>query len=101
MHENQLDDLKQFILAAMSQTEKSLGVKIADLGIELHLEMQTMYIDLRTEINEVRHEVQALRSEVLDGFAGVGEAIEAIHDQAAEQDRVVGGRLARLEESTA
>ena len=54
MNDNQLDDLKQFIAASVSQSEERL----------------------RNEMNQgfeaVRQEFQAVRQEMADGFRGVG-----------------------------
>lgn len=46
------------------------------------------------KITDLRDE---LRNEMADGFAGVGEAIAAIHDQIAERDK----RLTKLERQAA
>lgn len=72
MDDHQLDDLKQFIAAAVSQTETHLGDRIGKLEVGL----------------------EALRKEMLDGFAGVGEAIEEINKQVDE-------RLTKLEQQAA
>lgn len=52
MSDTQFDDLKQFITATVSQTEERLQTQISQL-----------------------------RNEVTDGFAGIGDAIEQIHQQ--------------------
>lgn len=52
MSDDQLDDLKQFVKATVSQSEERLS----------------------GEIGELRQEMQA-------GFAGVGDAIEQIHGE--------------------
>ena len=79
MDEGQLDDLKQFITATVSQTEKRLEMKISD----------------------VRSELAELRNETSGGFSGVGEAIESIHDQSTERDIEVDRRLTKLEQQAA
>ena len=79
MDEGQLDDLKQFITATVSQTEKRLEMKISD----------------------VRSELAELRNEMSGGFSGVGEAIESIHDQSTERDIEVDRRLTKLEQQAA
>ncbi|HKU18891.1 MAG TPA: hypothetical protein VJP80_06495 [Candidatus Saccharimonadales bacterium] len=79
MDENQFDDLKQFIVATASQTEKRLETKI------------------ETMIND-------LRGEMLDGFAGVGEAIEHINNRLDERDtrfKTCNKRLTKLERQAA
>ncbi len=57
MDGDQLDDLKQFITATVSQTEQRLSSEIGEL-----------------------------RLEVRDGFAGVSEAVEGINQHQTEQD---------------
>ncbi len=79
MNDEQLDDLKQFIAATISQTEKKLETDIAD----------------------VRSEMTELRSEMADGFSGVGEAIDSIHNQSSERDVEVDKRLTKLEHKAA
>lgn len=66
MNDQQLEDLKQFIDARISQAEARF-----DENLEEKLE--------------------ALRKEMLDGFTGVGEAIEEINKQIDE-------RLTKLEQ---
>jgi len=58
MDENQLDDLKQFITATVSQTETRLVGRLENL-----------------------------EQKVDDGFAGIGEAIEQINEQHAGTER--------------
>ena len=86
MNDNQLDDLKQFIAASVSQSEERL----------------------RNEMNQgfeaVRQEFQAVRQEMADGFRGVGEAIDVIHKHSDEQNELnatVDKRLTRLEQRIA
>ncbi len=86
MNDNQLDDLKQFIAASVSQSEERL----------------------RNEMNQgfeaVRQEFQAVRQEMADGFRGVGEAIDVIHKHIDEQNELnttVDKRLTRLEQRIA
>lgn len=75
MNDDQLDDLKQFIDSRISQTEARFDEK------------------LDSKVDELRKELGDLRAEMLDGFAGVGEAIEEINKQVDE-------RLAKLEQQT-
>lgn len=72
MNENQLEDLEQFITSTVSQTEERL-----------------------------LNEIVSLRSEMTDGFAGVGEAIEQIHNGIEENDTEVERRLTKLEKRAA
>jgi hypothetical protein len=83
MDEDQLDDLKQFVATTVSQTEKRLDAKFTH------------------EITQVRNELRALRGEMMDGFSGVGEAIETIHDLMTKRDAEVDKRLTRLEQQAA
>ncbi|MFL5658469.1 MAG: hypothetical protein ACJ8CB_30325, partial [Ktedonobacteraceae bacterium] len=63
MNDNQLDDLKQFIAASVSQSEERLR-------------------------NEINQGFQAVRQEMADGFLAVGEAIEEIHKQLDKQNEI-------------
>ena len=79
MNDNQLDDLKQFIAASVSQSEERLR-------------------------NEMNHGFKAVRQEMADGFRGVGEAIDVIHKHIDEQNGLnaaVDKRLTRLEQRIA
>jgi len=69
MNDQQLEDLKQFIDSRISQTEARFDEKLDE-------------------------KLEVLRKEMLDGFAGVGEAIEEINKQVDE-------RLTKLEHRTA
>lgn len=69
MKDEQLDDLKQFIVSQISQSESRLETKLG------------------TKIEESREEMQ-------NGFAGVGEAIEQIHNITDNHEN----RLTKLEE---
>ncbi len=71
MNDQQLDDLKQYIAATISQTEKRL-----------------------------HGEITALRREMVDGFSGVGEAIENIYEQLDRRNTEVDKRLTKLERQT-
>ncbi len=71
MNDQQMEDLKQFIDGRISQSEARFDGRIDDL----------------------RQEVESLRQEMLDGFAGVGEAIEEINKQVDE-------RLTKLEQAS-
>jgi hypothetical protein len=76
MNDDQLEDLKQFIAASVSQSEERL----------------------RGEMNQG---FQAVRQEMADGFLGVGEAIDTIHKQMGEQNAAVDKRLTKLERQIA
>lgn len=72
MNDYQIDDLKQFISSTVSQAEERLQGEIGEL-----------------------------RKEVTDSIAGVGEAIEEIHNQLDKHDTEVDKRLAKLEQQAA
>ena len=72
MNDQQIDDLKQFIAATVSQTESNLDAKI----------------DL-------------LRQETQDGFAGVSEVIEALQNNYDENIEALDQRLKKLEQQSA
>ena len=77
MHNDQLDDLKDFIRTTVGQVDARLG-----------------------EVEErLSGEIQGLRTDMNDGFAGVGEAIEQLHAQQDERDAVVDKRLTALQEA--
>ncbi len=76
MNDDQLNDLKQFIDSRLSQTETRFDEKF-----ELKLE--------------------ALRAEVQDGFGGIAEAIEQLHEQSDAESSDVAQRLTKLEQQAA
>lgn len=73
MNDDQLDDLKQFIDSRISQSEDKIT-------------------------SETRSSIQELRQEMLDGFAGVGDAIEEIHKRLDETKAEFDARLTKLEQ---
>ena len=86
MDSDQLEDLKQFIAASVSQSEG-----------RLRNEMGQLERGLRQEMNEG---FKVVRQEMADGFRGVGEAIDTIHKQLDEQSEInttVHKRLTKLE----
>ncbi|HET9721483.1 MAG TPA: hypothetical protein VFP32_00430 [Candidatus Saccharimonadales bacterium] len=76
MNDEQLEDLKQFIDGRISQAETRFDNKLGE------------------EIGSVREEIEALRKEMLDGFTGVGEAIDEINKHFDE-------RISKLEQQAA
>lgn len=72
MNDDQLNDLKQFIDSRISQSELRFDKKIDEL-----------------------------KKEMLDGFAGVGDAIEEIHKQLDETKAEFDARLTKLEQQAA
>ena len=83
MNDDQLDDLKQFIAASVSQPE----LRIRD--------------DMDKRFDNVSAEFRAVREEIADGFAGVGEAVEEMNNRADQQGKAVDKRLAKLEQKAA
>lgn len=79
MNDEQMDDLKQFISSTVSQTEQRLGERID--GVEQRLDR--------------------MQTEMEQGFAGVGEAIDAIHERMEEYEKQTGTRLTKLEQKAA
>ena len=73
MNDEQFDDLKQFIDARISQSEETLDHKFDE-------------------------KLEALKKEILDGFAGVGEAVENIHKQLDETKAEFETRITKLEQ---
>jgi len=76
MNDQQLDDLKQFIDSRLSQSEQSIK-------------------------DELKTEIEQLRTEMHDGFAGVGEAVEQINHHLDEKYEELNGRLTNLEHRVA
>jgi predicted nucleic acid-binding Zn-ribbon protein len=86
MNDDQLDDLKQFIANTVSQTETRLQTQISEVG---------------GRVDEVQTQLGQLRQEMADGFEGVAEAIEQIHQQAETLEAEVDRRFTKLEQQTA
>jgi len=76
MSDTQVEDLKQFITSLISQTEGRL----------------------RSELTDLRRELSDLQQKVSDGFAGVGDAIEIIHQYSEKRDIEIETRLTKLEQ---
>lgn len=72
MDNAQLDDLKQFIETTVSQTEARLTQRI-----------------------------DAIEKKLDDGFAGIGEAIEAVNQRTDERDAEADEHFTRLEQQAA
>ncbi|HVF06384.1 MAG TPA: hypothetical protein VNA20_16195 [Frankiaceae bacterium] len=77
MQDEQLEDLKQFIGATVSQTEERLSARI----------------------DRLETKVDRLEAKVDSGFAGVGEAIDDLHKEIEVRDRVIDQRLTNLEQA--
>jgi len=83
MNDDQLEDLKQFVAALISQSE------------------QRVKVDLEQIKDELKQEIKAVQNDMAEGFAGVGEAIEETHKQTDDQFRIVDTRLTKLEQQLA
>lgn len=83
MNDEQLEDLKQFIDSRISQSEVRFDDKLS------------------TEVSALRNEISALRQEMLDGFAGVGDSFDEIHKLLEEQKQNFDTRLTKLEQQAA
>lgn len=79
MNEDQLNDLKQFIFATISQATAGMATKE----------------DIANMVT--KEDIESLRLELQDGFAGVSEAVEQVNEQYAEIDQ----RLTKLEQQAA
>ncbi len=79
MNEDHLNDLKQFIASTVSQTEARL----------------------QSQITQLQNGLTEFRSETANGFEGVSEAIEQIHQQAEAQEAEVDRRFTKLEQQIA
>lgn len=88
MTDEQFDDIKQFILATVSQATAHLATKddIANMATKDDL------VNLAT-----KDDFRQLRLEMQDGFAGVAQAIEDQNDHIAQRDEAVDQRLIKLE----
>ena len=83
MNDDQLDDLKQFIDSRISQTEATFETMLEDRISQTEKKLERQIEDLRNEMH--------------DGFAGIGEAIEELHNADDELDK----RLTKLEHQAA
>lgn len=85
MNDDQLDDLKQYIAATVSQTEQRLGGRIG--GVESRLDGVESRLDgVESRLGGVESRLDRLETKVDDGFAGVGEAIELINNRLDESE---------------
>ncbi len=88
MNDDQLNDLKQFIAATVSQSTAHLATKDdlnsvkSDLG------------SVKGDLSELKTDLKRLEQKVDDGFAGIGDAIEDLHKQQSDTDQ----RVTKLEQ---
>jgi hypothetical protein len=76
MNATQFDDLKQFILATVSQSETSLEERLG---------------------NRISSEIASLREDMLAGFAAIADIISPMHDSLDDHE----SRLTKLEQRAA
>jgi len=76
MNDEQLDDLKQFIDARISQSEQAIKA-------------------------EFSRQLDVTNQKIDDGLAGVGEVVEQINQRLDEHDKEVDQRLTNLEHQIA
>ena len=97
MNDEQFQDLKQFIDATVSQSEartrELIQTTVSESESRLRQELAS-----KQDLQSVAQDLNALRHEVRDGFAGTGDAIEALSDHIDERldarDKVVDEQLA-------
>jgi len=92
MNEDQLNDLKQFIAATVSQATAGMATKEDIANMATKEDIANM---------ATKEDIASLRQEMLDGFAGVSEAIEQIHEQIETQEADVERRFTKLEQQIA
>lgn len=97
MNDDQFDDLKQFIDSRISQTEAMIDQRIAESEAKSEKRIEIAENRLDSKIEALRAEVHELRVEMREGFAGVGEAIEELHNTDDDHDK----RLTKLEHQAA
>jgi hypothetical protein len=82
----------------MSNNEiKGLRQDIAEFRQFFTVQLLETEARLGQRIDKLDFKIETLRSEMRDGFAGVGEAISEINDRTDRQYRQTDARLKRLE----
>lgn len=87
MNTDQLDDLKQFITATVSQSEARLEERLGGRIDSLEQKVDDGFVRLEAKMD--------------DGFAGIGDAIEAIHLRIDDNETSIDKhdkRLTKLEQ---
>ncbi len=117
MKDEQLDDLKQFITRTITQSQveqfddikQFVDSRILRSQAE-QLEDVKQFVDSRISQSEGRltekievidAKVDGLRQEMLHGFAGVGDAIEEIHDRLDKRNQQINHRFVKIEKRIA
>jgi hypothetical protein len=92
MNEEQLNDLKQFIAATVSQATAGMATKEDIVNMATKEDIASM---------ATKEDIATLRQEMRDGFSGVSEAIEQIHERIEAQEVEVDRRFTKLEQRIA
>lgn len=100
MNDEALADLKQFITTIVSRQLAPVFERLDRIDGRLNgIDGRLDGIDGR--LDRIDGRLDRLEQKVDDGFAGVGEAIQTIHDQMAADKAQVDTRLTALETKTA
>jgi ABC-type transporter Mla subunit MlaD len=87
MNDDQLDDLKQFIAASISQSEARMTACIDGLETKVG-GLEQKIGGLTQRFDRLEKKVDSLEQKIDDGFAGIAEALEINIDRIDErQDR--------------
>ena len=93
MIDTQFEDLKQFIDGRISQSEQLFEERFGKVEGRLG--------KVEGKLGKLESGLQSLRTEMLDGFAGVGDAIEDVHQLLEETKLKFDKRLSKLEKQAA
>lgn len=92
MNDGQLDDLKQFIEAMVSQSEARLEDKLGGLGGRIDkLDVTVSAIEFRLDRLDTR--LDSLEQKQDDGFAGIADILEPLLEKQDDHEK----RLTALE----
>lgn len=86
MNDDQLNDLKQFVAATISQATANMATKDGLKNLATKVDVEAIKIDFRR-----------LEQKVDDGFAGIADAVEDINARHDNHE----GRITRLEQQAA
>lgn len=100
MNEELIADLKQFILATVSQATADIRADVSALTADV-TQVRTEVSELRTEVRELKADVKAVDGRLDDVQSAIAQALtvnnESIDSQLADHNK----RLMRLEHSPA
>lgn len=100
MDDEQFDDLKQFIVTTVGQTEARLTERMD--GLDGRMDgLDGRMAGLEGRMAGLEGRMDTLEQKMDDGFAGVGEAIEQIHQRIDAHEADTNTRLTRLEQKAA